>query len=163
RGWRIVVLEEGPFWDPDTDWVSDEAGSHDLFWTAPRVIGGEDPVELGKNNSGRGVGGSMTHFAGYTPRLHPSDFETHPRDGLAAHHARPRRDRAQRRDPRRLHGGADRDRRGGPLHRGHVLPRGSRAPPARRGRRRRRVLDRDPAAAAELGERPVPRRARQRR
>ena len=84
RGWRIVVLEEGPFWDPDTDWVSDEAGSHDLFWTAPRVIGGEDPVELGKNNSGRGVGGSMTHFAGYTPRFHPSDFETHARDGVGA-------------------------------------------------------------------------------
>ena len=27
-GWRVVVLEAGPFWDPDTDWVSDEAGSH---------------------------------------------------------------------------------------------------------------------------------------
>ena len=39
------------------------------------MIGGEDPVELGKNNSGRGVGGSMIHYAGYTPRFHPSDFE----------------------------------------------------------------------------------------
>ncbi len=26
RGWRVVVLESGPFWDPDRDWVSDEAG-----------------------------------------------------------------------------------------------------------------------------------------
>ena len=26
-GWRIVVLERGPFWDPDEDWVSDEEGS----------------------------------------------------------------------------------------------------------------------------------------
>ena len=35
---------------------------------------------MGKNNSGVGVGGSMTHFAGYVPRLHPSDFEVrHPR------------------------------------------------------------------------------------
>ena len=25
---------------------------HKLYWTEPRVIGGEDPVELGKNNSG---------------------------------------------------------------------------------------------------------------
>ena len=81
-GWRIVVLEAGPFWDPDTDWVSDEAGSHDLYWTEPRVIGGEDPVELGKNNSGRGVGGSMVHYAGYAPRFHPSDFETRTRDGV---------------------------------------------------------------------------------
>jgi choline dehydrogenase-like flavoprotein len=84
RGWRIVVLEAGPFWDPDEDWVSDEAGSHRLYWTEPRVIGGEDPVELGKNNSGRGVGGSMVHFAGYAPRFHPSDFEVRSRDGVAA-------------------------------------------------------------------------------
>ena len=77
-GWRIVVLERGPFWDPDRDWVSDEAGSHHIYWTDPRVIGGEDPVELGKNNSGHGVGGSMVHFAGYAPRFHPSDFATWP-------------------------------------------------------------------------------------
>ncbi|HET8639102.1 MAG TPA: GMC family oxidoreductase [Solirubrobacterales bacterium] len=84
RGWRVVVLEAGPFWDPDRDWVSDEAGSHSLYWTEPRVIGGEDPVELGKNNSGRGVGGSMVHFAGFAPRFHPSDFEVRSRDGVAA-------------------------------------------------------------------------------
>lgn len=84
RGWRIVVLEAGPFWDPDEDWVSDEAGSHHLFWNEPRVIGGTDPVELGKNNSGRGVGGSMVHFAGFVPRFHPSDFEVRTRDGVAA-------------------------------------------------------------------------------
>ena len=79
-----MVLESGPFWDPDRDWVSDEAGQHKLYWTAPRVIGGEDPVELGKNNSGHGVGGSMIHYAGYTPRFHPSDFETRTRDGVGA-------------------------------------------------------------------------------
>ncbi|HEY2439498.1 MAG TPA: GMC family oxidoreductase [Solirubrobacteraceae bacterium] len=84
RGWKIVVLEAGPFWDPDADWVSDEAGSHQLYWTEPRVIGGSDPVELGKNNCGRGVGGSMVHYAGYAPRFHPSDFDTHTRDGVGA-------------------------------------------------------------------------------
>jgi len=84
HGWRIVILESGPFWDPDEDWVSDEAGQHKLYWTAPRVIGGEDPVELGKNNSGHGVGGSMIHYAGYAPRFHPSDFETRSRDGVGA-------------------------------------------------------------------------------
>jgi len=82
RGWRVLVLEAGPFWDPDEDWVSDEAGSHSLYWTEDRVIGGEDPVELGKNNSGRGVGGSMIHYAGFCPRFHPSDFETFTRDGV---------------------------------------------------------------------------------
>ncbi|MFL5822891.1 MAG: GMC family oxidoreductase [Solirubrobacteraceae bacterium] len=84
EGWRVVVLEVGPFWDPDADWVSDEAGSHKLYWTEERVIGGEDPVELGKNNSGRGVGGSMVHYAGYCPRFHPSDFEVSSQDGVGA-------------------------------------------------------------------------------
>jgi choline dehydrogenase-like flavoprotein len=81
-GWRIAVLERGPFWDPDADWVSDEEGSQHLYWTDKRIVGGEDPVELGKNNSGHGVGGSMIHYAGYTPRFHPSDFETRTRDGV---------------------------------------------------------------------------------
>ena len=84
RGWKVVVLESGPFWDPDRDFVSDEAGSHRLYWTAPRVTGGKDPVQLGKNNSGHGVGGSMVHYAGYCPRFHPSDFEVHARDGVGA-------------------------------------------------------------------------------
>jgi choline dehydrogenase-like flavoprotein len=84
KGWRIVILEAGPFWHPDEDWVSDEAGSHRLYWNQKRIIGGEDPIELGKNNSGRGVGGSMVHYAGYTPRFHPSDFETFTRDGVGA-------------------------------------------------------------------------------
>ena len=83
-GWRVVVLEAGPFWDPDEDWISDEAGQHHLYWTQKRMIGGEDPVDLGKNNCGRGVGGSMIHYAGYTPRFHPSDFATRTLDGVGA-------------------------------------------------------------------------------
>ena len=84
HGWTIVAIDAGPFWDPDTDWVSDEAGSHHLYWTEPRVISGHDPVPLGSNNSGRGVGGSMIHYAGYTPRFHPSDFHTFTVDGVGA-------------------------------------------------------------------------------
>jgi choline dehydrogenase-like flavoprotein len=83
-GWRIVILEAGPFWHPDTDWVSDEAGSHQLYWTQKRIIGGSDPIPMGSNNSGRGVGGSMVHYAGYCPRFHPSDFDTYSRDGVGA-------------------------------------------------------------------------------
>jgi choline dehydrogenase-like flavoprotein len=83
-GWSVVCLEAGPFWDPDRDWVSDERSSHTLYWTEPRQIGGGDPVPLGSNNSGRGVGGSMVHYAGFTPRLHPSDFQTRTLDGVGA-------------------------------------------------------------------------------
>ena len=84
RGWKVVAFDAGPFWDPDRDWVSDEAGSHGLYWNEPRVISGGDPVALGNNNSGRGVGGSMVHFAGYAPRFHPSDFHTYSSDGVGA-------------------------------------------------------------------------------
>ena len=84
RGWKVVILEAGPFWHPDEDWVSDEAGSHHLYWTEKRIVGGSDPVEMGKNNSGRGVGGSMVHYAGYCPRFHPSDFATRTVDGVGA-------------------------------------------------------------------------------
>ena len=83
-GWSVVTLDAGPFWDPDADWVSDERASHRLYWTEPRQIGGTDPVPLGSNNSGRGVGGSMVHYAGYTPRFHPSDFRTYSADGVGA-------------------------------------------------------------------------------
>ncbi|KMO73254.1 glucose-methanol-choline oxidoreductase [Mycolicibacterium chubuense] len=83
-GWSVVLLDAGPFWDPDADWVSDERGSHGLYWTDARQIGGDDPVPLGSNNSGRGVGGSMVHYAGYTPRFHPSDFHTLSSDGVGA-------------------------------------------------------------------------------
>ncbi|HLR57075.1 MAG TPA: GMC family oxidoreductase [Beutenbergiaceae bacterium] len=83
-GWSVVALDAGPFWDPDADWVSDEAGSHHLYWNEPRLISGDHPVPLGSNNSGRGVGGSMIHYAGYTPRFHPSDFHTFSADGVGA-------------------------------------------------------------------------------
>ncbi|MEN8601086.1 GMC family oxidoreductase [Microbacterium rhizosphaerae] len=83
-GWDAVAFDAGPFWDPAKDWVSDEAGSHHLYWTDQRQIGGTDPVPLGSNNSGRGVGGSMVHYAGYVPRFHPSDFHTLSGDGVGA-------------------------------------------------------------------------------
>ncbi|MGH9016918.1 MAG: GMC family oxidoreductase N-terminal domain-containing protein, partial [Acidimicrobiales bacterium] len=84
HGWRVVAFDAGPFWDPDRDWVSDEAGAHHIYWTEPRVVSGGDPVTMGSNNSGRGVGGSMIHFAGYAPRFHPSDFRTWSIDGVGA-------------------------------------------------------------------------------
>jgi choline dehydrogenase-like flavoprotein len=81
-GFKVVGLEAGPFWDTERDWVSDEAGSHQLYWEDPRVTGGSDPVALGANNSGKGVGGGSVHWAAFTPRLHPSDFHVHELDGV---------------------------------------------------------------------------------
>lgn len=83
-GFNVVGMEAGPFWDTERDWVSDEAGSHGLYWTEPRVIAGTDPLALGANNCGQGVGGGSVHWAAFTPRLHPSDFEVYTRDGVGA-------------------------------------------------------------------------------
>ena len=83
-GFNVVGLEAGPFWDTERDWVSDEAGSHQLYWEDPRITGGSDPLALGANNCGKGVGGGSVHWAAFTPRFHPSDFEVYTRDGVGA-------------------------------------------------------------------------------
>jgi choline dehydrogenase-like flavoprotein len=83
-GFKVVGMEAGPFWDTERDWVSDEAGSHQLYWEDLRITGGKNPLTLGANNSGKGVGGGSVHWAAFTPRLHPSDFEVYTRDGVGA-------------------------------------------------------------------------------
>jgi len=81
-GFKVIGFDAGPFWDSEQDWVSDEAGSHKLYWEDLRIIGGSDPLALGANNSGRGVGGSTVHWAAFAPRFHPSDFRIHTEDGV---------------------------------------------------------------------------------
>lgn len=81
-GFKVVGIEAGPFWDTERDWVSDEAGSSKLYWNDLRITGGEDPITLGANNSGHGVGGGSVHWAGFTPRFHPSDFRVYSQDGV---------------------------------------------------------------------------------
>ena len=83
-GFRVVGLEAGPFWDTERDWVSDEKGSHQLYWEDMRITGGANPLTFGANNSGKGVGGGTVHWAAFTPRFHPSDFEVYTRDGVGA-------------------------------------------------------------------------------
>lgn len=74
-GFSVVVLDAGPHWNPMHDFVSDETASRKLFWTDERITGGEDPVELGSNNSGTGVGGSTIHYSMIAMRAHPEDFK----------------------------------------------------------------------------------------
>jgi choline dehydrogenase-like flavoprotein len=83
-GFRVVGLDAGPFWDTERDWVSDEAGSEKLYWNDLRITGGDNPIALGANNSGRGVGGGSVHWAAFAPRFHPSDFRVYSEDGVGA-------------------------------------------------------------------------------
>ena len=76
------MIEAGPFWDPASDFASDELSMRSLGWQETRLTGGSDPIQLGHNNSGRGVGGGTVHFTGVFLRFHESDFHTYSEDGV---------------------------------------------------------------------------------
>lgn len=81
-GFKVVVLEAGPHWVPERDFVSDEKGARQLYWTDPRVTAGKDPIELGANVTGKGVGGSTVHYSMVALRMHESDFMGRSLDGV---------------------------------------------------------------------------------
>src|SRR5689334_11054101 len=70
-GFSVVAFDAGPFWRPLEDFASDESSQGDLYWTDERISGGADPIQLGSNNSGRGVGGSTVHYAMVALRFRP--------------------------------------------------------------------------------------------
>ncbi|HJU43342.1 MAG TPA: GMC family oxidoreductase [Vicinamibacterales bacterium] len=75
-GFRVVAFEAGPFWRPLEDFASDEKAQRQLYWYDERISSGADPIQLGSNNSGRGVGGSTVHFTMLTPRYRPEWFKS---------------------------------------------------------------------------------------
>ncbi|HEX3422729.1 MAG TPA: GMC family oxidoreductase [Sphingomicrobium sp.] len=79
-GFSVIAFDAGPFWRPLEDFVSDESWQGGLYWTDERITGGADPVELGSNNSGRGVGGSTVHYTMIALRWRPEWFKC--RSGL---------------------------------------------------------------------------------
>lgn len=81
-GLKVVVIEAGPFWNPQSDFASDELSMRKLGWQDTRIVSGKNPLQLGHNNSGKGVGGGTTHFTGVFLRFHDSDFKTKTVDGV---------------------------------------------------------------------------------
>ena len=73
-GLKVVALEAGPWHNPVTDFATDEKAQDFLFWNDERLSAGHDPLAMGKNNSGTGVGGSTLHYTAYTPRPLPDDL-----------------------------------------------------------------------------------------
>ncbi|GAB7057259.1 GMC family oxidoreductase [Paenibacillus sp. YK5] len=81
-GMRIVVLDAGPFRDPQHDFASDELAMKQLGWQDTRIVDGADPLQMGHNNSGKGVGGGTVHFTGVFLRFHETDFKSRTLDGV---------------------------------------------------------------------------------
>jgi choline dehydrogenase-like flavoprotein len=74
-GFSVVAFDAGPYWRPLEDFASDEHAQSKLYWTEDRICAGDDALELGANNSGRGVGGSTVHFTMVTLRFRPEWFK----------------------------------------------------------------------------------------
>jgi choline dehydrogenase-like flavoprotein len=76
KGFSVVCFDAGPYWRPLEDFASDETEQQKLYWTDDRISGGADPIALGGNNSGRGVGGSTVHFSMVSLRWRPEWFQS---------------------------------------------------------------------------------------
>ncbi len=81
-GLKWVALEAGPFFNPSTEFATDEKEQEKIFWQFERLSAGKNPLAFGKNNSGIGVGGSTIHFTAYTPRPQPDDFSIYSAFGV---------------------------------------------------------------------------------
>ncbi len=83
-GFSVVALDAGPYFRPLEDFASDEAYQSKLYWTDSRLTDGENPVQLGSNNSGKAVGGSTVHFAMISLRFRPEWFKARTKLGYGA-------------------------------------------------------------------------------
>ncbi len=83
-GFSVVALDAGPYWRPLEDFASDELHQSKLYWTDERIVDGDDPLQLGANNSGRSVGGSTVHFAMVSLRFRPEWFKARSMLGYGA-------------------------------------------------------------------------------
>ncbi|NQX69607.1 GMC family oxidoreductase [Paenibacillus alba] len=81
-GLSIVVLEAGPWRDPQKDFASDELSMKDLAWEDTRIIEGTGAMDMSAYPSGRGVGGGTQRFTGVFLRFHESDFKMKSIDGV---------------------------------------------------------------------------------
>ena len=79
-----MAFDAGPWWRPLEEFASDEAHQQKLYWTDERICDGENPWQLGSNNSGKAVGGSTVHFAMVSLRFRPEWFKARSKLGYGA-------------------------------------------------------------------------------
>ena len=78
-GFSVVALDAGPYFRPLEDFASDESEQTKLYWTDDRIVDGDNPLQMGSNNSGKAVGGSTVHFAMVSLRFRPEWFKSRSR------------------------------------------------------------------------------------
>ncbi len=83
-GFSVVALDAGPYWRPLEDFASDETEQAKLYWGDERIVDGDNPLQLGSNNSGKSVGGSTVHFAMVSLRFRPEWFKSRSKLGYGA-------------------------------------------------------------------------------
>ncbi len=83
-GFSVVAFDAGPYWRPLEDFASDEHEQAKLYWTDERIVDGENPIQMGSNNSGKSVGGSTVHFAMVSLRFRPEWFKARSKLGYGA-------------------------------------------------------------------------------
>jgi choline dehydrogenase-like flavoprotein len=83
-GFSVVAFDAGPYWRPLEDFASDESEQAKLYWRDERIVDGENPLQLGSNNSGKSVGGSTVHFAMVSLRFRPEWFKSRTKLGYGA-------------------------------------------------------------------------------
>jgi choline dehydrogenase-like flavoprotein len=72
-GMSVVVLEAGRWLDTREDFVNDELPMlGTLDWNDLRITDGDDPLRLGRVNTGRAVGGTTVRYTAAALRFDPS-------------------------------------------------------------------------------------------
>ena len=83
-GFSVVAFDAGPYFRPLEDFASDESEQTKLYWTDDRIVDGDNPLQMGSNNSGKAVGGSTVHFAMVSLRFRPEWFKSRSHLGYGA-------------------------------------------------------------------------------
>ena len=76
EGFSVVAFDAGPYFRPLEDFASDESAQTKLYWTDDRIVDGDNPLQMGSNNSGKAVGGSTVHYAMVALRFRPEWFKS---------------------------------------------------------------------------------------
>jgi choline dehydrogenase-like flavoprotein len=83
-GFSVVAFDAGAWWRPLEEFASDEEHQRKLYWNDERICDGDNPLQLGSNNSGKAVGGSTVHFAMVSLRFRPEWFKARSKLGYGA-------------------------------------------------------------------------------